>query len=158
MRTLLQSLVFLAKKVSAAIQEQLVDSPLRTLYFQGPLLAGYGFWAGASREDMCASLSPGTSAFFWSANAAQCEALLQQRYVAFCVAVKFILYLWALYRLLHWASFQLFVLRPVLRRVDHMMELRAADAWLTSPAPGAKAVPSARVRWTPAAAGRETLS
>ena len=134
MRTLLQSVVFLGKRVGTAIQEQLVDSPLRTLYFQGPLMAGYGFWAGAAKEDMCASLSPGTSAFFWSSNMTQCEALLQQRYTAFCVAIKFMLYLWALYRLVHWATFQLFVLRPVLRRVDHIMELHAAHDWAHPPA------------------------
>jgi hypothetical protein len=121
MRTFLRAVVHLTKRGLAQLQHVLVDAPLQQLYFRGPLLAGYGFWAGAAKEDMCAVLSPGTSAFFWTQNSAQCEALLQQRVDAFCIAIKFALYLLAMYRLIHWISFQVFVLRPVLRRVDAIM-------------------------------------
>lgn len=120
MRTLLRCVVHLTKQGLAHVHHLLIDAPLRQLYFRGPLLAGFGFWAGAAKEDMCAMLSPGTSAFFWGHNSAQCEALLQQRFDAFSIAIKFVLYLLAMYRLLHWVCFQLFVMRPVLRRFDTM--------------------------------------
>lgn len=133
MRTLLRSVVHLARQGLIQVHHMLVDAPLQQLYFKGPLLAGYGFWAGAAKEDMCAMLSPGTSAFFWSQNSAQCEALLQQRFDAFSIAIKFGLYLLAMYRLIHWIFFQLFVLRPVLRRIDIITQHQST---FSLPSPG----------------------
>lgn len=122
MRGLLFVVCQLLRHCLVTTQQFLIDTPLHDLYFNGPLLYGYGFWGGTAKEEICTTLSPGTTAFFWSNNSDQCDSVLDMRFNAFKVAVKFGGYLFCVYRLIHWACFQLFVMRPMLKRVDHILQ------------------------------------
>ena len=124
MRGLVFVVCQLLRHCLVTIQQLLIDMPLHDLYFNGPLLYGYGFWGGTAKEEICTTLSPGTTAFFWRNNSDQCDSVLDMRFNAFKVAVKFGVYLLCVYRLIHWACFQLFVMRPMLKRVDGILHLQ----------------------------------
>ena len=138
MRGFLNAVMHAARQGASAVRQAVLDVPLHQLYFHGPLLYGYGFWGGASKEDMCTALAPGTTAFFWSQNQHQCDDVLNLRFNAFRIAVQFGLYLFVMYRLAQWCCFQLFVLRPMLKRVDGMIKAQQ-EGWTLEGRPGAAA-------------------
>jgi len=110
-----------------AVHEVFITRPLRSLYFNGPLLHGYGFWGGTRPEDICAGISTGTSSLFWMANTTQCNALLDQRFGAFLTAVQVVGYAFVLYRFLCWFSFHFFVVNPTVNRIERFIGLLEMD-------------------------------
>lgn len=61
--------------------------PLHVLYFGGPALMGYGFWANRAPTDICAELT-GVTAPHWQQHPATCDALLMDHFDAFNVGVS----------------------------------------------------------------------
>ena len=104
------------RRALRATYNVLLIAPLHTLYFHGPFLHGYGFWAGTPPEDMCAALMPGTSALFWITHVDECAAVLDKRFHAFLTAILVCGYVGLLYKLVTGACFYLFVVRPFLAR------------------------------------------
>lgn len=100
--------------LARAIYHALLITPLHALYFHGPLLHGYGFWAGTAAEDMCAALMPGTSALFWISHVDECAAVLDRRFHAFLTAILVAGYIGLLYKLITAGCFYLLVVRPLL--------------------------------------------
>ncbi len=109
------------KQILSEVYHVMVYSPLHVLYFNGPSLHGYGFWAGLAPADCCAATLPGTSAVFWADHLQQCEVILDQRFVAFLTAVQFITYVAYLYRLLSLLMYRVLILSPLMRRLDHVV-------------------------------------
>ncbi|BBI30563.1 hypothetical protein QKT49_gp200 [Acanthamoeba castellanii medusavirus] len=65
----------------------LIAQPLYTLYRRGPSIAGYGWWEGASDEDICSRLT-GVNAEFWRAgpaSSAMCSELIDRKFDAFVI-------------------------------------------------------------------------
>lgn len=93
--------------------------PLRTLYFNGPNVHGYGFWGGVQAADACAQLT-GVSALVWDVQAVACHDLLERNFFSFSVVVTFALYLWLVYKTLQHLAFRYLYVRPLIA------ELRAA--------------------------------
>ena len=89
-------------------------NPLRTLYFNGPSLHGYGFWNGAQSTDICASLT-GTSSLFWLSQLGECDTLLDRHFHAFLITVQMGVYILFLYNLCSLLWFRYCVLRPPIR-------------------------------------------
>lgn len=102
----------------------LFRQPLRTLYFEGPSINGFGFWAGLPVEDMCAVVSPGTSALFWADHISQCHVILDRRFVAFLTAIQCLLYFFCFYRVVYWYSIRFFLINPVMRQFDTLLVSR----------------------------------
>lgn len=75
----------------------LLIAPLKKLYFGGPQLFGYGFWAGREPSDACAELT-NVGAEFWSQHPDRCEDLLNKQFTAFLIAIETLAYLYLLYR------------------------------------------------------------
>lgn len=107
-----------------------IEKPLQQLYFNGPAIHGYGFWGGLAREDMCASVTPGTSAVFWATHTQDCDVLLRQHFLAFLTAVEFLTYAFYLYRILSWFFFRTFVMNPTLSRLERLVEAHATTTEL----------------------------
>ena len=63
--------------------------PLAKLYFGGPRLNGYGFWAGADAHDICAALTSVPS-YHWHTHHAACAELMWRQYSAFRVGALFV--------------------------------------------------------------------
>lgn len=99
-----------------AIYHAIFITPLHALYFHGPLLHGYGFWAGTPPEDMCAALMPGTSALFWIHHVDECASVLDRRFHAFVTAFLVVGYVGLLYKLISGVCFYVLVVRPFLAR------------------------------------------
>lgn len=73
----------------------LVVTPLRTLFFHGPALSGYGFLNGVAAADACAALT-GISAVAWAGSDArrdECAALLERRFDSFAQSLLALVYL-----------------------------------------------------------------
>lgn len=92
--------------------------PLHSLYFNGPLLNGYGFWGGTKQEDICAAIFKGTSALFWMEHENDCTTLLISRFNAFLISVQFFIYVVCIYRIVSWCSFRFFILNPTIHRLE----------------------------------------
>lgn len=92
-----------------------VETPLRALYYSGPLLHGYGFWGGTPLEEVCATLMPGTSGLFWLQHVSQCKEVVETRFRAFLTAASMLIYALVVYKLFAAACFYFFVCRPLLR-------------------------------------------
>ena len=69
-------------------------NPLHALWRRGPAL--FGFWEGASDEQICARLS-GVDAVFWGSSDAahgECARMILRRYDSFFVVAQFGAALW----------------------------------------------------------------
>ena len=100
----------------------IVIAPLRSLYFHGPTLGGYGFWGGAAPADACAQLT-GMPATTWLASAElerQCAARLDRKFWEFATAVCFAAYAWTLVSLCAHLWFRHLVLRPTLAEIQRV--------------------------------------
>lgn len=73
-------------------------TPLRELYFHGPWINGWGFWAGKDVEEICAYLNPTTSQMHWIRNIDDCNELVQRHFNTFLIGVKFVVYIVFLYK------------------------------------------------------------
>lgn len=113
-----------AARVGQMFMDTLVITPLHNLYFRGPQLNGYGFWGGATAETVCAALLPGSQASFWAAHAHECDALLSQRFDAFCVAVQTVVYMLFMFKLIHCFTFHWLVVQPTLMRLERLLARR----------------------------------
>ena len=65
---------------------------LQNLYFSGPSIYNYGFWANKNRCDICAELTS-VPAIHWEENFAQCNLTLDNHFRAFETGVNMVLYL-----------------------------------------------------------------
>lgn len=78
--------------------------PLKELYFYGPWINGWGFWAGKENVEICAYLNPTTSQMHWIRNIDECNILVEKHFSTFLVGVKFCMYqyiiYWCLYNIL----------------------------------------------------------
>jgi hypothetical protein len=73
--------------LASTIFATLVAQPLEILYRRGPSIAGYGWWEGASDEDICSQLT-GVNAEFWRtgpASSAMCHELIGRKCDAFII-------------------------------------------------------------------------
>jgi len=93
-------------------------NPLRTLYFKGPSVHGYGFWGGVDPADACAQLT-GVSALVWDLQTAACHDLLERNFFSFSTVVMSGLYVWLVYKIVQHLAFRYLYVRPL------MAELRA---------------------------------
>lgn len=100
------------------LHDVFIRRPLHSLYFNGPSFHGYGFWGGISPEDACAVISPGTSAYFWISNMSQCDLIMDKRFVAFLTAIEVLTYMFYVYRLIYWFGMRVFIINPVMRRLE----------------------------------------
>jgi hypothetical protein len=105
------------------LHDVFIRRPLHSLYFKGPVIHGYGFWGGILPEDACAVISPGTSAYFWISNMSQCDLILDQRFIAFLTAVEVLTYLFYVYRLIYWFGMRVFIINPVMRRIETILSI-----------------------------------
>lgn len=90
--------------------------PLEILYFQGPLLFGYGFWCGKNKVDVCAELTE-VPAAHWSSSPYTmeiCESLLENHYNAFAYGVTFLGYFIVVGCTVCGVLFQTCCLRPII--------------------------------------------
>jgi hypothetical protein len=74
-----------------SLYDWLVVPSLRKLYFGGPQLYGYGFWAGRQSADICAELTK-VPAQFWSEQTEECAHLLDHQFGALSILVETGLY------------------------------------------------------------------
>jgi hypothetical protein len=109
------------RSVLTFVHHAVVVAPLKQLYFQGPVLHGYGFWGGVATEDMCASMTPGTTAAFWFKNKDDCSHLVDLHFQSFLISVQTIIYLVTLYKLVNMFFFRTFVLRPALSQMQELL-------------------------------------
>lgn len=101
-----------AESLVSAAWSAAVTHPLRTLYFHGPNIRGYGFWGGIADSDMCAQLTS-VSSLMWDSQAAACRDLLERNFAAFYTAVLSALYAWLAYKLLQCLLFRYAYMRPI---------------------------------------------
>ena len=64
---------------------------LRNLYFGGPSLHNYGFWANKNPSDICAELTS-VPADHWTENVVQCNSTLENHFRAFETGVNMVIY------------------------------------------------------------------
>lgn len=101
-----------AESLVSAAWSAAVTHPLRTLYFHGPNIRGYGFWGGIADSDMCAQLTS-VSSLMWDSQAAACRDLLERNFAAFYTAVLSALYAWLVFKLLQCLLFRYAYMRPI---------------------------------------------
>jgi len=104
----------------AAIPQLLLVAPLRSLYFNGPAIMGWGGWGGMPPEDVCSQLTH-VPAAVWRMDAAHmmdCEQLLERKFNTFVVAAGAAAYALLLWKLLAFFWFKYFVLRPIIAELQ----------------------------------------
>lgn len=89
-------------------------APLRSLYFDGPAWAGWGFWNGAEAPDVCAALT-GVGSGVWRRDPDTCSALLDRQFTAFVVGAAAVGGAVASFMTLVCSLYRWCVLGPVLR-------------------------------------------
>ena len=95
---------------------------LLVLYHEGPTFYGYGFWGGASRSDICFSMT-GVDAAFWDANPAACDEMFFKRFRSFELSVCWICCTLLAYQLYNWVQFYFFVTRPFLSAATRLVHV-----------------------------------
>lgn len=61
--------------------------PYEMVYWKGPSLYGYGFWGGATSEDICMTYT-GVPSKHWNQNGvAMCEEMKERYFTAFFIAI-----------------------------------------------------------------------
>lgn len=76
--------------------------PLRRLYFRGPYLMGYGFWAGKSSREICTRMHDVMSDV-WDTRQDLCEAAVEAKFESFLVACEVFLYALVLFAIASFA-------------------------------------------------------
>lgn len=71
--------------------EYALVAPLYRLYRQGPSLRGFGFWRGASSEDICSALT-NVEATFWCDHLERCETLIYVDFKSYVIVGETIVY------------------------------------------------------------------
>lgn len=73
------------------IYSHLWGSWLHALYFKGPSLHTYGFWAGKEPEDICAEMTS-VPAEHWHTEPIVCQNVLDKHFRAFEIGVNMLIY------------------------------------------------------------------
>jgi hypothetical protein len=71
---------------------RVIEMPLIALYLHGPQWGGYGFWAGANNEDICATLTA-VPAYHWATNEVVCSELIYNKFYSYMIGVYAIIYI-----------------------------------------------------------------
>lgn len=89
---LIQTLLsFLILMPLEALYRGLFVFPLRRLYFRGPYLMGYGFWAGKSEHEICVRMHD-VNEVVWN-DALICHEAVESRFRSFLVGCETLIYL-----------------------------------------------------------------
>lgn len=97
--------------------------PLEILYFEGPLLFGYGFWCNKNKADICADLT-GIPSTHWLINEGPCTDLLENHFNAFAYGVTIFTYFGTIGVLLCGCVFRTCFLRPFIRCLSSGLQER----------------------------------
>ena len=98
----------------------LIGFPLRILYFNGPSLAGLGFWEGRSGEDICSQLT-NVDASFWifgDDRKQACLDIIDRKFYGFAVTMGTIIY----FVFIYWAIFA--CIRCSLTKINRIKDSR----------------------------------
>ena len=94
-------------------------TPLRILYFGGPALAGYGFWANRAAHDICADLTT-VSAEHWMKHNGTCAELLEAHFGAFHIGVTSAVYFGCILAAIVLGMSHIIIVRPVVRSIQSL--------------------------------------
>ena|SRR3990167_6126580 len=89
LNTILANSVERVRDAIRFVLANVLEAPLRTLYFEGPTLYGYGFWNGISPPEICSVITR-TSVAMWTANAdtiLECNHIIAKHFHAFYILV-----------------------------------------------------------------------
>ena len=89
-------------KSTRYVYDVLWETPLRILYFKGPLLGGYGFWGNKPASFICSELTT-VEAHHWDTHLDVCEKIIEEHFHAFHVGASASLY-FSVVLFLIWAS------------------------------------------------------
>ncbi len=93
--------------------------PLRTLYFGGPRLWGWGGWEGISFQEICAQLTQ-VPAKVWE-NSTDCRELVERKFQTFLISLGAGTYIFLVFKLVNYIWLRYFILGPLLKEFkDHM--------------------------------------
>lgn len=93
--------------------------PIKSLYFKGPSIYGWGGWGGINAADICSQLTQVPSSH-WTIYYQGCNELLERKFESFMVVVGFSVYLWALYKLISYLWFRYFIVAPLMAEIKSM--------------------------------------
>ena len=92
----LSSVLGICSQTAQHVYHSLIVAPFTRLYRQGPSFYGFGFWRGASDQDICAALTK-VEATFWQRNADRCARLIRDDVASYIVLVETVLYFYLLF-------------------------------------------------------------
>lgn len=84
-------------KMTSSILERIyrttIVATVRNIYLYGPMLRGYGFWAGKSIEDICAQLTSADAAIWLQPqNMHECVKLIDKEVQSYVIVLQMILF------------------------------------------------------------------
>lgn len=109
----MQSFLQSTSKLILNLPHFFIIQPLKTLYFGGPRLWGWGGWEGISNEEICAQLTQ-VPAKVWE-NSINCSQLIERKFQTFLISIGSLTYFLFIYKFLNYLYLRYFVLGPLLK-------------------------------------------
>ena len=118
--SMMQAAFFRCVELVKYVPELLFVQPLRTLYFKGPRLMGWGGWEGILLEDICSQLTT-VPASIWRDQLSNCQDLVERKFQTFLVTISILSYCFVLYKVVAYLWFRYFVVAPILAEIQRML-------------------------------------
>jgi len=90
--------------------------PLRTFYFQGPYLGGWGGWEGMAAVDICAQLTH-VSSQLWQDSIHNCMLLLENKFQAFLISCYAFTYMFLAIKIFNYVWFRFMIFNPIIKEL-----------------------------------------
>jgi hypothetical protein len=104
------------------VPKKLIYDPLRTLYFYGPSMWGFGGWAGLAPEDICSQMTTVPALTWRLYRMEDCMSLLETRFYTVTVTFWTLAYILLAYKILSILWFRFFVLGPIVYEIRNLLK------------------------------------
>lgn len=94
--------------------------PIKSLYFMGPSISGWGGWGGINAVDICSQLTQVPSSH-WLKNMEGCNDLLERKFSSFLILLACSFYVWMLYKFLCNVCYRYFIINPFITELKTIL-------------------------------------
>ena len=100
--------------------------PLRTWYFKGPFLGGWGGWEGMLPIDICAQITH-VSSQLWQDSYQNCMLLLENKFNAFVISCYAFTYIFLALKIFNYLWFRFMIFNPIVKELKWFHEQKTFD-------------------------------
>lgn len=104
----------------------LIIYPLKLLYYDGPLIMGFGGWQGIPKEDICSQLTKVPSTM-WLGQIHNCTDLIERHFNSYLIAFFATIYFLFIYKIIAHLWFKYFILKPILQEIKLLYQSNSRE-------------------------------